>query len=327
MAKQPTARGRGRRPRPGSARAGRPATTSSRTGSRPITKRWSYGSRWVRIRDYAKEGDYSVYGVEPDYATSSSLTLATSFSVPRTVQSYLRFAHQYRLDSGIIFDKLDLPIGLGPYYDGARLEYQVDGRGLESRRPACPGRSAPARRSRRRAAGSYTAFGGDSHGYVASRVDLTSLAGKIVKFRWKLFGDKQIAFDGWTIDDVKLFACGGKKPSNVPTMTVTAGSKKVTVELEGAAVHRRRHHGLHGRPQRRLVRQGLEDLPVVHVQGPEEGQEVHLHDRPEGQGRLRPDLHPDGHVEEVALGNKRRASRVEPTRLKRFDGRPPSPQT
>ncbi len=195
-----------------------------------VAGRWTYGGQWVRIRDYAKEGDYSVYGVEPDYTTSSSISLNTAYPIPRGARTFLRFAHQYRLDSGVVFDKTDveLPIGLGPYYDGARLEYQVRG-GPWTSATGQDWQNGPNKKITPEGGGSYYAFGGDSSGYVSSIVELTELVGKTVKLRWRIFGDKQIAFDGWTVDDVRLFACGGTKPSNLSALTVTPGTKKLTV--------------------------------------------------------------------------------------------------
>jgi bacillolysin len=188
-------------------------------------KRWTLGSRWAVIPDYAKEGRFSVYGVEPDFTTSSPITLNTAYTIPRKVKTYLRFAHQYRLDSGI------LTIGdlkIGPYYDGARLEYQI-GSGSWTSATGLPWENGPRTRITPEGGSAYTAFGGDSRGYISSRVDLSSLAGKTIKLRWRIFGDKQQSFDGWTVDDVRLFACGGTTPSNVDGLSVKAGSKKVTV--------------------------------------------------------------------------------------------------
>lgn len=227
MSKQPTGLGAG---------AAAPEAGYCPTGSRDSIltdgfenfskKRWTLGNRWAVIPDYAKEGTHSVYGVEPDYTTSSPLTLNTAYTIPKKVKTYLRFAHQYRLDAAYITDITNL--GIGPYYDGARLEYQI-GSGSWQSATGLPWENGPRRRITPLGGSSYTAFGGDSRGYISSRVDLSSLAGKTVKLRWKVIGDKQTAVDGWTIDDVRLFACGGSKPSNLDSMTVKAGSKKVTV--------------------------------------------------------------------------------------------------
>jgi bacillolysin len=188
------------------------------------TRRWALGGFWGHIGDYARTGRYSVYGVEPDYATSSAITLNPYQRIPRGVRTFLRFAHQYRLDAG--------PELTGPFYDGARLELRTSGGSWAS----ASGRywqNGPTKTINPTGNGStdtYTAFGGDSRGYTSSKVEMSSLAGKSVQMRWRLISDRMVAVDGWTIDDVYLFACGGAKPSDVDTITVTPGSKKVTVK-------------------------------------------------------------------------------------------------
>lgn len=44
-----------------------------------------------------------------------------------------------------------------------------------------------------------------------------------------MFGDQRIAVDGWTVDDVRLFACGGTRPANLAALSSRAGANKVTV--------------------------------------------------------------------------------------------------
>jgi hypothetical protein len=51
------------------------------------------------------------------------------------------------------------------------------------------------------------AFSGFSGGWTSSRIDLSSLAGKSVKFRFRLATDPNGAFDSWIIDDVRVYTC------------------------------------------------------------------------------------------------------------------------
>jgi hypothetical protein len=52
------------------------------------------------------------------------------------------------------------------------------------------------------------AFVGDSHGFVSSRYDLSSLAGEDVRFRWRVSSDGLFYDIGWILDDVRIYLCG-----------------------------------------------------------------------------------------------------------------------
>jgi hypothetical protein len=52
-----------------------------------------------------------------------------------------------------------------------------------------------------------SAFLGDSHGHISSRVSLATLAGQNVRFRWRM-GIDSIVYDwGWWLDDVRIYTC------------------------------------------------------------------------------------------------------------------------
>ena len=56
------------------------------------------------------------------------------------------------------------------------------------------------------------AFVGDSHGYVSSRYDLTSLGGQTIKFRWRFATDNSYYYLGWMVDDVQIYRCDAALP-------------------------------------------------------------------------------------------------------------------
>jgi Zn-dependent metalloprotease len=184
------------------------------------SKRWSLGGQWIKIPDYAENGKYSIYGVEPDHATSSSMTLKTTISVPHGVSTYLRFAHQYRLDAGLFN---------GPFYDGVRVEYRVSGDSSWHTLSGKSWQNGPTNKITPAGGSTYTGWGGDSHGYESSKVNISFLAGKKAYFRWRIFGDKQTAVDGWTVDDVRWFTCGTTTPSSVNSATASASKHAIKV--------------------------------------------------------------------------------------------------
>jgi Zn-dependent metalloprotease len=185
------------------------------------TKRWTLGGQWIQIPDYAEQGKSSVYGVEPDHTTSSSMTLKTPISVPKgKVTTYLRFAHQYRLDAGLFN---------GPYYDGVRVEYRLSGHSTWHTLSGKSWQNGPTNTITPQGGSTYTGWGGDSHGYMSSKVNINFLAGKKAYFRWRIFGDKQTAVDGWTVDDIRWFTCGTSTPSSVSAASASAGKQAIRV--------------------------------------------------------------------------------------------------
>jgi hypothetical protein len=51
------------------------------------------------------------------------------------------------------------------------------------------------------------AFVAESHGYISSRINLTTLSGKSVRFRFRIGTNSSINDYGWYIDDVRIFTC------------------------------------------------------------------------------------------------------------------------
>ncbi|MBI4710239.1 MAG: hypothetical protein HY759_03930, partial [Nitrospirae bacterium] len=95
-----------------------------------------------------------------------------------------------------------------PNYDGGVLEYSANGgaswndagtlfdyNGYDGTIPAgnpLAGRSA---------------FLSDSHGYISSRLNLNSLAGQSVRFRWRMGLNNGVYDWGWWLDDVRIYTC------------------------------------------------------------------------------------------------------------------------
>ena len=55
--------------------------------------------------------------------------------------------------------------------------------------------------------GSRLAFVGSSFGYTGTRLDLSSLAGQSVRFRFRIGTDESVASLGWLVDNVALYSC------------------------------------------------------------------------------------------------------------------------
>ena len=155
------------------------------------TSAWRYD--WPYIDDYAHSGLHFLNGNDR-YASSDSYVQMSAATTPPS-GAFLHFAHAYGFDE--------------PNRDGGVVEYSAGGglwtdagalfevNGYDGTIPGGYGNPLAGR----------SAFLGDSHGYISSRLNLSSLAGQSVRFRWRL-GTSSSGYDlGWLLDDVRLYSC------------------------------------------------------------------------------------------------------------------------
>jgi len=90
------------------------------------------------------------------------------------------------------------------------------------------------------------AFGGASFGYTASQLDLTSLAGKNARFRFRFGADNSVFSFGSGVDDVRIYQCAGPPPpvtcNGLPATIVGTGVADTLTGTPGNDVI----HGLGG---------------------------------------------------------------------------------
>jgi hypothetical protein len=55
--------------------------------------------------------------------------------------------------------------------------------------------------------GGRSAFVGVSHGYVGTRLILSTLAGQTVRFRWRQGTGSSVGSLGWSVDDIRIYIC------------------------------------------------------------------------------------------------------------------------
>ena len=165
----------------------------------------------------ATSGHDSWASSDPATLTTSSLTKATAVTVPAGQKTYLWFQHWYVLD----YD----PDG---YYDGGTMEVSSDGGSF-----AAPAAASWVNGPTRTLFGTTTkAWSGDSLGWVASRLDLSSYGGHAVTPRFTLRTDKTVSYIGWYVDDVRVYTCD-VKPS-APTSIKGVGKVGSAVVSWGA---------------------------------------------------------------------------------------------
>jgi Zn-dependent metalloprotease len=167
---------------------------------------------WSADDFYATSKPYHLWAATPVTAKDSQLMLTTVIAnVPAS--AFLHFRHSYIFDS----------VG-SSFYDGGIVEYQLNGGAWLDAKPLFTHNGYDGTLTSYQGGGNVLAnreaFVGFSWGYVSSRISLTTLAGSSqnLRFRFRVATDKTIAYDGWFIDDVRLFTCDGAIDSIPPTV-------------------------------------------------------------------------------------------------------------
>lgn len=171
---------------------------------------------WFVLPGYAHGGRQSAVALEPADGSapmSRSLRLA-GVAVPVGQRSYLRFDH--------VFD-------LEPSYAGGTVEYSLDGATWTDAGSLVESGQRYNATVTGAGVAAFSGFGGTSNGYVSTRVDLTSLAGRTVHLRFRLRSDPNVAYTGWAVDDVALTSCGAPAASAPASMQVAPGFGAATV--------------------------------------------------------------------------------------------------
>ena len=186
------------------------------------------GAPWGYTTVSSQSGTHSV--AVPDAAGPRGIsTLTGQVATPIGYgTTFLKFSHSFYTDSNT---------DIGAIYDGGLVEYTTDGStwtdistlptvngydgtldGTPSGTPSLPNALA-----------GKGAFGGVSPNYETTRVDLSSLAGRNVRFRFRFSTDNYpfLDFPGWFIDDVSVYTC----------TSVPAAPRSVTAVASDSAVN------------------------------------------------------------------------------------------
>jgi bacillolysin len=189
---------------------------------------------WLSFRNatgypFATSGLESLFGYDVEEISDQRATITVA--VPAG-QPYLHFRHAFDFEynqSG------------SAYYDGGVLEYSTDngstwtdaadlidsGMDYNGTIYSGPYGDNPLK--------GKEAFAGISHGYVSTRLNLAALAGRTVKFRWRVGTDTGLGNLGWLLDDVRIYTCANI--ANIPPVAVAGPPQTVntgaTVTLVG----------------------------------------------------------------------------------------------
>jgi hypothetical protein len=165
------------------------------------TTRWQYGSPYGT---FAHSGTNFLFA--DDYPASIDDVHVKLKPITIPSNGYLHFSHAYDFET-----YSDDP----NFYDGGVLEYStnsgvtwVDAGSLMDTN----GYSAIIFPNHNNPLKGRTAFAGISHGYTGTRLNLSSLAGKSVTFRWRMGLDDWGSRWGWWLDDVQIYQCAQARP-------------------------------------------------------------------------------------------------------------------
>jgi Zn-dependent metalloprotease len=172
---------------------------------------WSAGvlagtNQWLAANQFAHSGSWHLEAIDWPLLSDSFVTMVSDVALP--ADAFLRFSHSFEFEAfGSVF------------WDGGVVEYSTNGGAtwidagslMDSngyRGQLVPFSDNPLH--------GRLAFVGVSHGYTSTRLNLQSLAGQPVRFRWRQGTDSSGGFFGWHVDDVQIYTCA--------TAAVTANS-------------------------------------------------------------------------------------------------------
>ncbi|MEI7889645.1 MAG: M4 family metallopeptidase [Actinomycetes bacterium] len=180
---------------------------------------WYYSSEDTANGLYAKSGTGNLWGDDPSTISDSTMTMDHAVTVPANGRLY--FDHAYSFERNTFATTGN--------YDGGVVEYTTDGgttwldAGSLITTNGYPGAIFSGSAGDNPLAG-RDAFVGPSKGYIASRLDLSSLAGRSVKFRFRIGTDSGTSDYGWFIDNFKIYNCAATDTTPPETSLDAAGS-------------------------------------------------------------------------------------------------------
>jgi len=139
--------------------------------------------------------------------------------VPVDAGTQMVFKHAWEFDYG--------PDGFGGIgaFDGGQVYYSLDGGTWRNAGPLFTengynGTIANVAGDRTNPMRGQQGFVASSHGWTASKLDLSPLAGHHVRLRWRIGGDSVAGSLGWYVDDVQVYTCA----ATMTTLTSDATS-------------------------------------------------------------------------------------------------------
>jgi Zn-dependent metalloprotease len=175
--------------------------------------------------------DYGVLDTDPGGPGSYAIAMTQSVALPANAFLHFNHAHDFarnaiqRFTGGVVEYSTN---GGATWNDTAAL---YTGNGYNGTISSGTGNPLAGRK----------AFTSTSYGYQSSRLNLSTLAGQNMRFRFRIGADNGAGLIGWFVDDVRIYTCGGTAGANAAPI-VSPGAVNyaggITVSRGGAAVTR-----------------------------------------------------------------------------------------
>jgi len=175
------------------------------------TANWTFNNgastRWQKdspYGQYAQSGSHSLYANDYPPAITDATAQLNAVTIP--ANAYLWFAQAYDFETGYFSNNPSVIHN----FDGGVLEYSSNGgitwmdAGSLIDYNGYTGLIYPSWNNPLKG---RTGFIGASHGYVSTRLNLASLAGQNVSFRWRMGLDDSSYAWGWWLDNIKVYNC------------------------------------------------------------------------------------------------------------------------
>ncbi|MFG1610952.1 M4 family metallopeptidase [Actinoplanes sp. NPDC049265] len=156
----------------------------------------------VKFHANAREGKQALQSYIPYTASTSTVRKSTAtwnstVKVPTGATTYLRFQHDRAMQTED-----------GKHLGAGYVEYRADGGAWTDASKLFTDNGYTGNLNAASGYGTAKGFTGNTHGYTASRLNLTPLAGHQVQFRFVSVIDKELRLSTWWIDDVRAYTCG-----------------------------------------------------------------------------------------------------------------------
>ncbi len=144
---------------------------------------------WAIVTSDSNSPTHSWFLTDADVRTDTLLIMQPLNNLP--AESELKFFHKYRTENN---------------YDGGVLEYSLDGGAFVDASALIVegGYGASVSSSASSPLAGRPVWGGDSNGWTMVRANLSTLAGRNVRLRWRFASDTSVLSTGWFIDDVTV---------------------------------------------------------------------------------------------------------------------------
>jgi hypothetical protein len=170
---------------------------------------------------YATSGTKNFWGWDLYQTGDYSIGRSGNVTIPNGVTTYLRFNHAFDFeDAQSAFDGgvVEYSTNNGASWLDAGSKFVDNG----YNQTLATGFGNPLE--------GREAFGRESNGYVSSRVNLSTLGGQSIRFRYRIGTDSGFSDHGWFIDDVRVYTCTtpGSSSLSIGNATVTEGNSGTT---------------------------------------------------------------------------------------------------